>query len=320
MSDFQLLSSRAIIGMYYARLSADTGMAWIDGVSNLFGSDQSSETYNWIGMVPAMRQWIGARQAKGFTGQGVTIINNHYEASIEIAKRDVRRDKTGQVRVRMEELADRGQTHWASLLSELLINAPSATCYDGQFFFDTDHVDPGADYQTAQSNDIAVDISELPATVHGVVTAPSVEEMQQTILRGIAAMLAFKDDRGEPMNESARRFLVMVPVGLYLTAVAAVSELTTAALAPNLNPNLIAGMTVDVQMNARLTWTDSFAIFRTDSPTKAFIRQTEQEIEMKAKAEGSEFEFDTDSWQFGIDGWRGVGYGDWRRAIYVTMV
>jgi len=165
-----------------------------------------------------------------------------------------------------------------------------------------------------------VDISELPATVHGVVTAPSVEEMQQTILRGIAAMLAFKDDRGEPMNESARRFLVMVPVGLYLTAVAAVSELTTAALAPNLNPNLIAGMTVDVQMNARLTWTDSFAIFRTDSPTKAFIRQTEQEIEMKAKAEGSEFEFDTDSWQFGIDGWRGVGYGDWRRAIYVTMV
>jgi len=111
MSDFQLLSSRAIIGMYYARLSADTGMAWIDGVSNLFGSDQSSETYNWIGMVPAMRQWIGARQAKGFTGQGVTIINNHYEASIEIAKRDVCRDKTGQVRVRMEELADRGQTY-----------------------------------------------------------------------------------------------------------------------------------------------------------------------------------------------------------------
>ena len=73
-------------------------------------------------------------------------------------------------------------------------------------------------------------------------------------------------------------------------------------------------------MNARLTWTDSFAVFRTDSPIKAFIRQTEQEVELKAKAEGSEFEFDNDAWQFGIDAWRGVGYGYWQRACYVTMI
>lgn len=319
MSDLSLLSSRAIIGMYYARLSADLGSGWIDGISNSFGSDQASETYNWIGQTPAMREWVGSRAAKGFNGQGITIINKHYEATIEIGKKDARRDKSGQVRVRMEELADRGQTHWASLLSTLLINAPSTACYDSQYFFDTDHVDPGADYQTSQSNDITVDISALPAAVHGVVTAPSVEEFQQSILTGISTMLAFKDDRGEPMNENARRFLVVVPTTLYLVAVAAVSTLTTAALQQNLNPNIIAGLNVDVQMNARLTWTDSFAIFRTDAPTKAFIRQTEQEIEFKAKAEGSEFEFDNDAWQFGIDGWRGVGYGDWRRAIYVTM-
>jgi hypothetical protein len=30
----RLLSSRAVIGMYYARLEANPGMAWIDGVSN----------------------------------------------------------------------------------------------------------------------------------------------------------------------------------------------------------------------------------------------------------------------------------------------
>jgi phage major head subunit gpT-like protein len=122
------------------------------------------------------------------------------------------------------------------------------------------------------------------------------------------------------MNENARRFMVVVPVGLYLVAVAAVSTLSTAALQQNLNPNLIAGLTVDVQMNARLTWTDSFTIFRTDSPIKGLIRQTEQETELKAKAEGSEFEFDTDAWQFGIDNWRGVGYGYWQRACYVTMI
>jgi hypothetical protein len=146
------------------------------------------------------------------------------------------------------------------------------------------------------------------------------EDMQHCILRAISAILSFKDDRGEPMNEGAMEFLVKVPVGLYLTAVAATSALTTAALQQNLNPNLIARLRVNVEMNTRLTWTDKFAVFRTDSPIKAFIRQTEQDVELKVKAEGSEFEFDNDAWQFGIDGWRGAGYGLWQRACLVTMV
>lgn len=315
--DQSLLSSRAIMGMYFARLETDPGMAWINGVSNLFSSDQASETYNFLGQSPVMREWISSRQAKGFTGQGVTIVNKHYEATIEVRKVDVHRDKTPQLRARMEEFADRAQTHWASLLSTLLLNGPSTVCYDGQFYFDTDHSEGDSG---TQSNDITVDISALPAAVHGVVTAPSVEEMQQTILTTIAQIMSFKDDRGEPMNENARRFMVIVPVPLYLVAVAAVSTLATAALQQNLNPNIIAGLTVDVQMNPRLTWTDSFAVFRTDSPIKGLIRQTEQEVELKAKAEGSEFEFDNDAWQLGIDAWRGSGYGYWQRACYVQMV
>jgi len=314
--DQSLLSSRAIMGMYFARLEADPGMGWIDGISNLFTSDQSSEDYKFLGQSPAMREWVGGRQAKGFSGSGLTIVNKHYEATIEVTKRDLRRDKTPQLQARISEFADRAQTHWASLLSTLLINAPSTVCYDGQFYFDTDHSEGDSG---SQSNDITVDISALPAAVHGVVTAPSVEEMQQAILQGIAQILSFKDDKGEPMNENARAFTVVVPVALYLVAVAAVSTLTTMALQQNLNPNLIAGLTVNVQMNARLTWTDSFSVFRTDSPIKGFIRQTEQENELKAKAEGSEFEFDNDAWQFGIDNWRGVGYGYWQRACYVTM-
>lgn len=315
--DQSALSSRAIMGMYFARLETDPGLAWMGGVSNLFASDQASETYNFLGQSPAMREWVGERQAKGFSGQGLTIVNKHYEATIEIAKRDARRDKTPQIQARVMEFADRAVTHWASLLSTLILAAPSTACYDGQFFFDTDHSEGDSG---SQSNDISVDISALPAAVHGSVTAPSVEEMQQSILAGITQILTFKDDRGEPMNENAREFLVMVPASLYMVAVAATATMTTMALQQNLNPNVIANFRVNVAMNTRLTWTDSFAVWRTDSPIKGLIRQTEQEVELKAKAEGSEFEFDNDAWQFGIDAWRGVGYGYWQRACYVTMV
>ena len=314
--DQQLLSSRAIMGMYFARLETNPGLAWVNGVSNLFGSDQSSENYVFLGMSPAMRLWIGGRQAKGFRENNFIIPNSHYEATIEIRRTDARRDKTGQIVARINEFADRAQTHWASLLSTLLLNGGSTLCYDGQYYFDTDHAEGDSG---SQSNKITVDISALPAIVHGSVTAPSVEEMQQSILAAVAQILGFKDDRGEPMNENAQSFTVIVPIGLYMTAVAAVSALTTAALQQNLNPNLIANFKIDVQMNARLTWTDTFAVFRNDSPIKGLIRQTEQEVELRAKAEGSEYEFDNDAWQFGIDAWRGVGYGYWQRACLVTM-
>lgn len=315
--DQSLLSSRAIMGMYFARLEANPGMAWVDAISNMFGSDQATETYNFLGQTPAMREWLGSRQAKGFSGQGITIANRHYEATVEIQKKDARRDKTGQIEARMAEMADRGLTHWASLLSTLLLNGASTVCYDGQYFFDTDHSEGDSGNQ---SNSISVDISAMPAQVHGTVSAPSNEEAQAAIFKGITAIQGFLDDKGEPMNEGASSFLVVTPMSLYPHLLAAVNPVTTAAALNNANPNLLANFGVSVMPNARLSsWTDKFAIFRTDSPIKAFIRQTEQELELKAKAEGSEFEFDNDAWQFGVDGWRGAGYGYWQRACLVTM-
>lgn len=315
--DQSSLSSRAIIGMYYARLETNPGLAWVNGVSNMFNSDQESETYAFLGQSPAMREWIGGRQAKGLRENAQRLTNRHYEATLEIAVRDARRDKTGQIQARVQEFADRSVTHWASLLSTLILNGASTVCYDGQYYFDTDHSEGDSG---TQSNKISVTLSGLPGTAHGSATAPSMEDMQQVMLKGIAQILSFKDDRGEPMNENAQSFLVIVPVGLYLSAVAAVSTLTTAALQNNMNPNLIAGLKVDVQMNPRLTWTDTFTVHRTDSPIKGLIRQSETEVELKAKAEGSEFEFDNQAWQFGIDAWRTVGYGYWQRACQVTMV
>ena len=314
--DQSILSSRAVIGMYYARLENPMAAGWIDGVSNLFGSDQASEQYPFLGQNPRMREWLGGRQAKGLRSSSLTITNKHYEATLAIRLRDLRRDKTGQLQARINEFADEGDAHWGNLVSTLIQNAAATACYDGQFYFDTDHIEGDSG---TQDNDIAVDISALPAGVHGSVTAPSMEEMQQAILKGIAQVLSFKDDRGRPMNSNARRFLVTVPVGLYLTAVAAVSVLTTAALQQNLNPNLIAGLTVDVQMLPELTWTDSFAVWRTDGPIKGLIRQNEQDPQIKVKDESSEYAFDNDAIQIGIDAWRGADYGLWQRACYVTL-
>lgn len=315
--DQSILSSRAVVGMYYARLEANPGLAWVDGVSNLFNSDQEIETYPFLGQSAAMREWIGGRHAKGLSANQLTIANKEYENTLEIKIKDLRRDKTGQIQARVAEFVDSSLTHWASLLSTLIINAPSAVCYDGAYYFDTDHSESNSG---TQSNDITVDISTLPTAVAGTVTAPSVEEMQQSILQGIAQILSFKNNEGEPMNENASQFLVIVPVSLYLTAAAAVNAASTAALQQNLNPNNLAGLNISVQMNPRLTWTDSFAVFRTDSPIKGLIRQSEFDGGVKMLDENSEYAFKNNAIQIGIDASRNVGYGLWQRACYVTMV
>jgi phage major head subunit gpT-like protein len=314
--DQQILSSRAVLGMYFARLENPVNAGWIDGVSNLFGSDQASEQYPFLGQVPRMREWIGGRQAKGLRSSSMTIVNKHYEATMEILLKDLRRDKTPQLQARIGEFAEEGDAHWGTLVSALIQNGPSTVCYDGQFFFDTDHAEGDSG---TQDNDIAVDISTLPCAVHGVVTAPSVEEMQQAIVKGVAQILSFKDDRGRPMNSNARRFMVTVPVGLWIVASAAVASITTAALQQNMNPNVLKGIQIDIEMLPELTWTDSFAVWRTDSGIKGLIRQNEQGPDVKMKDENSEYAFDNKAIQIGIDAWRGADYGLWQRACYVTM-
>lgn len=316
------LSSRAIIGSFFLALQMDVGASWIPRVSMMFNSDQESEEYKWLGMVPAMREWIGGRQAKGFHENGLTIKNKHFEATLEVLVKDMRRDKTGQVMTRIRELAQRTNSHWMSLLSTLVILGDSSVCYDGQFFFDTDHIDyPNAPSGT-QSNKISASIADQPVTTHGTPTNPSVGDMQFIIIEGIKQIVGFVDDENEPMNELATQFLVMTPLNLWKSAVSAVSQ--TRQITDDQSQIVYEGYDISVASNVRLDkagWDDKFVVFRTDSNVSALIRQQETEVgTLKAKAEGSEFEFDNDAHQYGVDVWRNVGYGYWQMACEVTIV
>lgn len=312
------LGSRAIIGEFYKTLEQNIGQTWIPTVSNLFTSDQESEEYRWLGMVPQLREWVGGRQAKGFRENGISIKNLPFEATLEVLTRELRRDKTGQIMVRVRELAKRANSHWASLISTLILNGATSVCYDGQYFFDTDH-NEGASGNL--SNKIDADISAYPMSVHGTVTAPSPEEMQWAIMAGIQQLYALKDDQGEPMNEMATNFLVMIAPSLWKPAQSAIYSPLAGAAASSMEQIKQAGLTITPVVNARLSsWTDKFVVFRADSEVKPFIRQEEKPIMMKAIADGSELEFNEEKHHYGISAYRNVGYGLWQHACQVTMV
>ena len=317
MNQYQGITSKNVIGMFYSRLKTDMGASWVSKVAMYFNSTQETENYKWLGMVPAMREWIGGRHAKGFRENGISVTNKKYESTLDVNVDDLRRDKTGQLQVRIGEQARRASTHWASLLSAFIIAGEAAACYDDQYFFDTDHSEGDSG---TQSNDLSVDISALPCSVHGSTTVPSKEEASQAILQGVSAIVGFKDDQGEPMNEDAKNFIVMASPQNTIYAPLQ-NAIIGNALATGV-PNEIQALDYKIILvpNARLaTWTDRFAIFRTDAEVKAFIQQEELGIQMSAKAEGSEYEFDNDKHQYGIKAVRNVAYGYWQEACLVTL-
>lgn len=310
------LSLRSIMGMFYRQLEEEREQSWEPQIAFRVNSDQAIEEFPFLSAVPVMREWIGGRQAKGFYEKSIRIPNKHWEATIDFKLEELRRDKTGQVRTRIGELAARAAAHPRSLLSALLLSGDSSLCYDGQFFFDTDHAEG---VSGAQSNSITVDITTLnvPLARQGTTTAPSGWVLAEAIARSIMHFKTLKDDVGEPIHQESKRFLVMVPVTLLGASQDARREKFSFDVA-----NILAslGYDVSIQINPRLTWTDKFVVFRTDADMKALIHQVETDVGLKAKGEGSDFTFDTNHVQYGIDQWSNVEYGFWQYAILSRLV
>ncbi len=300
------LTSRAIIGRFYRRLEEYAQAAWWTKLALHFSSAQESETYRWLGMVPQVREWVGGRRVKPLSAQGVTIVNKVWESTIRVDADEQRRDKTGQIMVRVNEMARRVATHPNKLLTTLLQAGESSAAYDGSNFFATDHNEGDSG---AQSNSITHDVATP--------TAPTEIEMYEGIVHGITQLMGLKDDAGEPLNESSRDFMVMVPMPFLPATLAA---LTGKPGDGTVNP--LAGpepFRVEWVANPRLSWTTKFAIFRGDGETRPFIFQEELPVQVQALAEGSELEINENQHQYGVKAIHEAGYGFWQNACLVTL-
>lgn len=325
----QIITQRAVLGMFYEALMQDLGFGWIDRICTpTIKSDQDSEDYAWLGQVAQMTEKRGEKKYQQLRSTSWTVKNVEYQGGISIPKKHILYDKTDQVRVRLNELAARAKAHWAKLIATLIVNGESAVCYDGQYFFDTDHSEGDSG---TQNNDVTCDISAMPVTNHGSTTAPSAGEMIFAIMTGVEAMLAFKDDQGEYVNEGLKDFLVMVPHTLTTEAMSALRAKSIDGGDSNL---LIEqdSFTFNVVATPRLsTWTDRFPIFATSGIQKPIIRQ--QRI---PNNNGGGYDVDgmlvetlwlesehckkSDECLVSVETERAAAYGDWKKACLVTLV
>lgn len=320
MGDALGITKAGIIGAFRATFEGALGGTWWPRIGMQFPSNNDSETYKWLGAAPAMREWIDGRQPTRFKGEGITIVNDYYESSVAIFKEELRRDQTGQIRLRIEEMARKAALHPGNLFTDALIAGKTTNCYDGEFFFDSDHEEGASGVQSnlLTSGDVAALNVVDPNN-------PTPDEMVKAILGIINHFYTILDDKGDEFNGGAQQFLVMTPVTgtLFTSALEAVSANFLSVAGGGTRDNTLRQFNIDVVPNVRLGtvggWDDQILVFRTDASAAPLILQEEYALTEDFVGEGSEETFINRNLLFGIE-WAGnAGYGYWQYAMHATF-
>ena len=101
---FEKITTTGVQAMFFRRLQGAPD-SWVNRLAMRVSSNQASEDYGFLGMVPQMQEWIGGREAKYLREYSFNVRNKDFEATLGIKDKDMIRDKTGQIRVRVDELA-----------------------------------------------------------------------------------------------------------------------------------------------------------------------------------------------------------------------
>ena len=114
-------------------------------------STTRSNTYAWLGQAPGLREWLGDRHIKSITAHGYTITNKKFESTVGVQKDDIEDDQYGIYKPLMQEMGYAAAVHPDELIFGLVKDGFSTKCYDGQYFFDSDHPVGGTSVTNVQT-------------------------------------------------------------------------------------------------------------------------------------------------------------------------
>ena len=108
-------------------------------ISTIVRSTQKEQKYGWLGKVPNVREWIGPRAIQNLMQHDYAIKEKPFELTIGVDRDDIETDNLGIYTPLFTEMGRSAGAHKDMLTFSLLKAGFATECYDGQFFFDTDH-------------------------------------------------------------------------------------------------------------------------------------------------------------------------------------
>lgn len=108
-------------------------------VATTVPSSTKENRYGWLGKMPNVRKWVGPRAIQGIAEHDYSIKNEPFELTIGVDRDDIEDDNLGVYDPLFVEMGESVAAHPDQLIWDLLKAGFTTKCYDGQYFFDTDH-------------------------------------------------------------------------------------------------------------------------------------------------------------------------------------
>lgn len=97
------------------------------------------QKYGWLGKLPNVREWIGARVVQNLAASDYAIKEKALELTIGVDRDDIETDNLGIYNPLFIEMGRSTGDEFGRMVYAQLKAGFTTNCYDGQFFFDTDH-------------------------------------------------------------------------------------------------------------------------------------------------------------------------------------
>lgn len=275
--------------------SFSTAEPLYEKLATVVDSSNAKESWNWLGAVPAMREWTDERVPGALRTNDYEIVNRRFESSIEVDRETFEDDRLAQLRPRIEELALRAASHPDELVLGLLNDGFSQTGYDGKAFFADDHEQGESAVQSNKLTD-ALGSSSLKTAVE--------------------AMMAYKDDHGKPLGLLPDT-LVVGPDN-YFNARELLHS-TSIVVAGSTDIEKPDGNGLSGMLNLQTSpWVSPghWYLLATQYPVRPLLFQWRIRPEFSAvNRPDDEYVFSADAYKFGVRSRCGAGYGLWQLAI-----
>ncbi len=124
--------------LIFQQTFSGTEATW-EKIATSVPSTTGEEAYPWLGQSTQFREWIGERVYQNLKLHGYRIKNKTFENTVTVKRDAVEDDTYGVYSPLMAQLGQDAKEHPDLLIFKLLKEGFTTPCYDGQYFFDTDH-------------------------------------------------------------------------------------------------------------------------------------------------------------------------------------
>jgi phage major head subunit gpT-like protein len=127
-----------MVDMRFSQAQLQTPTHW-DYVASQVPSTTAKNVYPWMSKLPAFQLWTGDNKVSNVKSRDYTLINKTYRMGFDISKDDLVDDTIGLFG---DVVADAGRSRAEFPDQNVFATLEAGTanvCWDGQFFYDTDH-------------------------------------------------------------------------------------------------------------------------------------------------------------------------------------